>query len=157
MELTSSDVALLGAILSLSVIASILQQTHTIARWNDIKTAQWQNVVGNVGNPELNITGASTGLDLVLFYIQYYTYNVESMLILFWATELAHSVFQIRSSRASRMHASLIAKTAAILLPAVQQICLRQPVFQRSTIGYMVLADFISEFGLSKHTLSFFL
>jgi hypothetical protein len=131
------------------VSASIIQQIHTIVRWEDIKTAQWVNVNENVGNPELNITGASTGLDLVVFYIQYYTYNAESMLILFWASELAWSIFQIRSSRARRLHGSLIAKGFAIILPAVQQILLRQPVFHKSTAGYMVLADFISMWGPS--------
>ncbi|KAK0627241.1 hypothetical protein B0T14DRAFT_399103, partial [Immersiella caudata] len=119
------------------------QQIHTIVRWEDIKTAQWVNVKENAGNPELNITGASTGLDLVVFYMQYYTYNAESMLILFWATELAWSIFQIRSQRARRLHGSLIAKGVAIVLPAIQQVLLRQPVFHRNTAGYMVLADFI--------------
>lgn len=138
-----SYVALLGYILSLSVAASIIQQIHTIARWNDIKTAQWENVKKNVGDPELNITGASTGLDLVVFYVQYYTYNAESMLILFWATELAWSIFQIRSTRANRLHGSLIAKGLALILPAVQQVLLRQPAFHKSTTGYMVLASFI--------------
>lgn len=70
--------------MAVSCLASIVQQIHTVVRWNDIKTDQWQNVIDNVGNPELNITGASTGLDLVVFYIQYYTYNVESLLVLFW-------------------------------------------------------------------------
>jgi len=84
MSTDHADVALLAGTMSLSCLASIVQQTHTIVRWNDIKTEQWQNVMNNVGNPELNITGASTGLDLVVFYIQYYTYNVESLLVLFW-------------------------------------------------------------------------
>jgi len=127
------------------VSASIIQQIHTIASWNDIKTDQWENVKANVGNPELNITGASTGLDLAVFYIQYYTYNVESMLILFWATELAWSIFQIRSARAHRYHGSLVAKGIAILLPAVQQIILRQPIFGNSSAGYMALASMISK------------
>jgi hypothetical protein len=142
--LTLQDVTLLGYVLTLSVTASIIQQIHTIVRWEDIKTAQWVNVKENVGNPELNITGASTGLDLVMFYIQYYTYNAESMLILFWASELAWSIFQIQKSTMKRLHGSIIAKGFAIVLPAIQQVLLRQPVFHKSTAGYMVLADFIS-------------
>ena len=50
--------------------SSITQQIHTIIWWKDIKTEQHANLVENVGNPELNITGASTGMDLVLFYIR---------------------------------------------------------------------------------------
>ncbi|KAK1756005.1 hypothetical protein QBC47DRAFT_402173 [Echria macrotheca] len=145
-----SYVALLGASLTLSVLASIIQQAHTISKWNDIKTAQWENVVANVGNPELNITGASTGLDLVVFYIQYYTYNVESLLVVFWSVELASSVFQIRSTFGHRYHISIIAKATAVLLPVLQQILLRSSFTQHSTLPYMFLADFlmISSFGI---------
>ncbi|KAJ4416235.1 hypothetical protein N0V85_002359 [Neurospora sp. IMI 360204] len=56
--------------MSLGTLASIAQQINTTANWNDVKTSQYNNVVANVGRPELNITGASTGLDLVLFYIR---------------------------------------------------------------------------------------
>jgi hypothetical protein len=66
----SQDVALMGAFTSLSIIASLGQQLNTIINWNDIKIAQWQNVKDNVGSAELNITGASLGADLVLFYIR---------------------------------------------------------------------------------------
>lgn len=60
----------MGAFTSLSIIASLGQQLNTIINWNDIKIAQWQNVKDNVGNAELNITGASLDADLVLFYIR---------------------------------------------------------------------------------------
>jgi hypothetical protein len=66
----NTDVAMLGFFVSLHTLASVIQQLHTIVRWRDIKIEQHANVVANVGNPELNITGASTGLDLVLFYIR---------------------------------------------------------------------------------------
>lgn len=56
--------------MSLGTLASIVQQFNTIVNWNDVKTSQYENVVANVGRPELNVTGASTGLDLVLFYIR---------------------------------------------------------------------------------------
>lgn len=60
----------MGAFTSLSIIASLGQQLNTIVNWNDIKIAQWHNVKTNVGSAELNITGASLGADLVLFYIR---------------------------------------------------------------------------------------
>ena len=56
--------------MSLGTLASIIQQIDTIAYWNDVKTSQYENVVANAGRPELNVTGASTGFDLVLFYIR---------------------------------------------------------------------------------------
>lgn len=61
---------MLGFFVTLHTLASVMQQIHTIARWRDIKIEQHQNTVANAGDPELNITGASTGLDLVLFYIR---------------------------------------------------------------------------------------
>jgi len=66
---------MLGLLMSLHTVASVIQQIHTIIRWRDIKTEQYANLVANVGNPELNITGASTGLDLVLFYIRTCSYS----------------------------------------------------------------------------------
>lgn len=60
----------MGAFTSLSIIASLGQQLNTIINWDDIKIAQWHNVKENVGSAELNITGASLGVDLVLFYIR---------------------------------------------------------------------------------------
>ncbi|KAL2264359.1 hypothetical protein VTK26DRAFT_5785 [Humicola hyalothermophila] len=138
-----SYVSMLGLFVCLHTMASIAQQIHTIVRWRDIKTAEYENIVANVGNPELNITGGGTGLDLVLFYIQYYAYNVESMLVLFWAVELANSIFQPRIVKFYRFHASLAAKVIASLLPAAQMILLRFSGIDRSTVGFMVLADAI--------------
>jgi hypothetical protein len=50
--------------------ASIAQQIHTMIRWRDIKIAQHQHVLDNLGNAELIIAGQSQGLDLVLFYLR---------------------------------------------------------------------------------------
>ncbi|KAJ4294797.1 hypothetical protein N0V88_005031 [Collariella sp. IMI 366227] len=142
-EERKSYVAMLGYFVCLHTIASIIQQIHTIVRWRDIKIEQHKNIVAHVGNPELNITGASTGLDLVLFYIQYYAYNVESMLVLFWAIELTNSIFQLRITKIYRFHASIYAKICATLFPAAQMVLLRFSGVERSTIGFMALADAI--------------
>ena len=69
--------------MSLGTLASIAQQINTIANWRDVKTSQYENVVENVGRPELNITGASTGLDLVLFYIRMSTSFRKDFWIMF--------------------------------------------------------------------------
>jgi hypothetical protein len=65
-----TDVAMLGFFVTLHTLASVIQQIHTIVWWRDIKIDQWKNTVANAGDPELSVTGASTGLDLVLFYIR---------------------------------------------------------------------------------------
>ncbi|EAA33395.2 hypothetical protein GE21DRAFT_6482 [Neurospora crassa] len=147
-----SYVAMLSFSMSLGTLASIIQQIHTIAYWNDVKTSQYENVVANAGRPELNVTGASTGFDLVLFYIQYYSYNVDAMLVVFWSVELANSILQLRNSRLNRLRGSLWAKASAIILPIIQVCLLRTNVVQGSVFGFMVLADFIMviSFGIGS-------
>lgn len=65
------------------------------------------------------------------------------MLVLFWAVELANSIFQLRFNLAYRFHASLVAKAAATLVPAVQVVLLRFSPVQSTTPGFMALADVI--------------
>ncbi|KAK3939873.1 glycoside hydrolase [Diplogelasinospora grovesii] len=137
-----SYVMMLAFFTTLSTLASIIQQIHTIALWKDVKTAQYEYQKAHVGNPELNIAGNSTGLDLVLFYIQFYCYNVEAMLVLFWSAELARSVFRLRSS-AHAQRVSIAAKTSAVLLPVIQVNLLRTSAVQSTTAGFLVLANFI--------------
>ncbi|KAK3688069.1 hypothetical protein B0T22DRAFT_360418, partial [Podospora appendiculata] len=137
-----SYVILLAFFMSLSIVASIIQQINTIVWWRSIKTAQYENLVANIGHTELNITGASTGLDLALFYIQYYCYNVEAMLVVCWAAELAQSIFQLRR-RMAKLPMGLIAKGTAVFVPVLQMILLRTSAVQNSKFGFMVLADAI--------------
>jgi hypothetical protein len=77
-------VALLAFFASLSIVASIIQQIHTFVDWDDIKLAQFTYQQTHTGDPELIVAGPSMGMDLVVFYIQFYCYNVEAMLVLFW-------------------------------------------------------------------------
>jgi hypothetical protein len=75
---------MLSFFVSLNCLASIIQQIHTMVAWNDVKTGQYQYLKDKAGNAEIAIAGASQGLDLVLFYIQFYTYNVDAMIVLLW-------------------------------------------------------------------------
>ncbi|KAK3390309.1 hypothetical protein B0H63DRAFT_110867 [Podospora didyma] len=139
-----SYVALLASFMCLQTLASIIQQIHTIVSWRDVKTSEWENMVANVGNPELHVTGASTGFDRILFYIQYYSYNVDAMIVLFWSIELAYSIYQLRAPKFTRrIHASLVAKGSAVVLPAIQMVLLRFSPAKNNTTGLIILADFI--------------
>lgn len=60
------------------------------------------------------------------------------------AVELANSVFQLRITKMYRFHASLVAKTTAAILPAAQMVLLRYSGVDKSTVGFMALADAIS-------------
>ena len=70
------------------------------------------------------------------------------------AIELANSIFHLRITKTYRFHASLAAKAIASLLPAAQMVLLRFSGVDRSTIGFMVLADAISESPSSPFPLS---
>ncbi|KAH8900054.1 hypothetical protein GQ53DRAFT_207634 [Thozetella sp. PMI_491] len=152
-----SYVALLAFFTSLSTLASIIQQIHTIIDWEGIKTEQHRYLSNNIGNPEIAIAGSSYGLDLVLFYIQFYSYNVESMLTMFWAAELAYSVFRVEANTPTfmgvRIKPGLVAKGAAILLPIIQVSLLRSRAVQRNTPAFLVLANMIMIFSLASGSL----
>ncbi len=60
------------------------------------------------------------------------------------AFELADSIFQLRPHKVYRFHLSLVAKATAALLPALQVVLLRFSGVDKSTIGFMTLADAIS-------------
>ena len=78
---------MLSFFVSLNCLASIIQQIHTIVAWKNVKMGQYNYLVAHVGNPEIAIAGPSRGLDLVLFYIQNYTYNTDALVVLFWYVE----------------------------------------------------------------------
>ncbi|KAI1097329.1 hypothetical protein F4804DRAFT_327941 [Jackrogersella minutella] len=140
-----SYVALLSYITLLGTVASIVQQFHTFIWWRDVKTEQYEYTLKHLGNPELAIAGSSFGLDLVLFYIQYYTYNVEAMLTLFWAIALTHTVFKLMhfpASRHVRHRTNQIVKIVAMILPAVLMALLRLNSVQDSQVAFLILANF---------------
>ncbi|GKT59186.1 glycoside hydrolase [Colletotrichum tofieldiae] len=123
--------------------------THTLVRWRDIKLEQFQHSNANVGNPELAIAGQSTGLDLALFYIQFYSYNVEAALTFFWAVALTQSIFQLEPVKSLRKRINYIAKATAVLLPALLIGILRLKSVQKHTVPFLILADGIMGFCLS--------
>ncbi|KAI0002645.1 hypothetical protein F4779DRAFT_128258 [Xylariaceae sp. FL0662B] len=147
-----SYVALLSYVTFLGTAASIIQQFHTLVWWRDIKVEQYEYALAHLGSPELAIAGSSVGLDLVLFYIQYYSYNAEAVLTFLWATSLAHAIFNITDLgifKRIKRKTNAIAKCVAIILPAVLMCLLRLDDIQRSPIGFLILANFNMMISLS--------
>ncbi|KAF2971409.1 hypothetical protein GQX73_g2145 [Xylaria multiplex] len=140
-----SYVALFSYCTFLGTTGSIAQQLHTIVLWNDVKTEQFYHVRNHVGSPELAIAGPSYGLDLILFYIQFYSYNVEAILTLSWAFSLAFSIFKpsgLNLHQRVGRKISIFAKVVAFLLPAVLISLLQVPAVRASTAAFITLADF---------------
>ncbi|KAI0431354.1 hypothetical protein F5Y09DRAFT_197714 [Xylaria sp. FL1042] len=141
---TGSYVALLAYTTFLNTAASIAQQLHTIVRWTEIKTKQYYYVHHHLGSPELAIAGSSYGLDLGLFYIQYYCYNVEGILTLLWAFSLAFSIYDPSGSFTNKCisrKSSAISKAVAFLLPAILIGLLQVPAIKASTAAFLTIAD----------------
>ncbi|KAI1075264.1 hypothetical protein F5B20DRAFT_560638 [Whalleya microplaca] len=140
----TSYVAFLSYFTLLSTVASLGQQFHTVARWRDIKVEQYQHALATVGEREAAITGQSVGVDLVLFYIQYYAYNVESLLCFLWACALTQTIYDytdIDVFKRLRRLSQAITKIVAALLPAVLLSLLRIDTVRQSPVAVVVLAD----------------
>ncbi|OTA57962.1 hypothetical protein K449DRAFT_374214 [Hypoxylon sp. EC38] len=158
-----SYVALLSYSTLLGTVASIIQQFHTFIWWRDVKIEQYEYIAKHLGSPEIAIAGPSVGLDLVLFYIrksqkaqtaihssltmvlEYYTYNVEAMLTLFWAIALTHTVFKLvdlTNFRHIGHRTNKVAKAVGVILPAILMSLLRLSAVQSSRAGFLVLANF---------------
>lgn len=55
---------------TLSILASLAQQTHDILRYRTLVAEQFENRKLHPGNPEIAIANGSVGLSLVLYYIR---------------------------------------------------------------------------------------
>ncbi|KAI1497366.1 hypothetical protein F5X99DRAFT_26135 [Biscogniauxia marginata] len=140
----TSYVAFLSYFTLLSTVASVIQQCHLIARWRDNKTLEYYMTIGDASDPELGLVNLPTDVDRVLFYIQYYSYNVESLLTLFWAGALTRSVYgytELKIYKRIRRWTLGVTKSTAVLLPALLIGLLHADVVRQSPTAFIVLAD----------------
>ncbi|KAK2026271.1 hypothetical protein LX32DRAFT_665421 [Colletotrichum zoysiae] len=128
----------------LSTTASIIQQVHDIITWRDMLWEQFNNKKLNPNNPEQAIANGSVGMDLALYYIQYYCYNVEAMFVMFWATALAQSVYKLNErGKLKRMLTKVNAagKIIAAVFPLCTILSLRIPALQQQFVPFILVAD----------------
>ncbi|KAK7978454.1 hypothetical protein PG996_004503 [Apiospora saccharicola] len=121
-----------------------LQQAHDITYYRDIMIAQFEHKKVNPDSPENAIANGSIGLDLVLYYLQYYSYSVEAMLVMFWAGELAQTVYGLSAKRRLRplLHRiNTVGKWISILFPMVTILLLRLPALQAYFLVFILIAD----------------
>ncbi|KAM0816801.1 putative Glycoside hydrolase [Seiridium cardinale] len=139
-----SYVALLAYFTLLSTVTSLIQQIHVIAFYRDVEIQQYEARVNGPLNPDARLANGSTGMDLILYYIQFYCYQVMSLLILWWASELAQSVYglvQKRSTRKILRRVNAAGKIIAIIFPFIIILVLRTPPVQRSPLIFTVITD----------------
>ncbi|KAK8129807.1 hypothetical protein PG999_002187 [Apiospora kogelbergensis] len=140
----TSYVAMLGYFTCLSTLASIIQQIHTIVDWRDVKIDQYNSAVANQGSIVVAVAGPSTGLDLGLFFVQYYSYNVEAIIALCWALALTHSIYEwsdIAIFKKIGPSTNISAKIVAVILPIVLVSLLQLDVIQASPWTFLLVAN----------------
>ncbi|KAK8063675.1 hypothetical protein PG996_008327, partial [Apiospora saccharicola] len=127
-----------------STAVSIVQQIHVIGWYRDVVVQQFEAKQASPNSPDNAIANGSTGMDLVLFYIHFYCYNVESMFVLFWAAELGQSVYGLTQKYhlATKLrYFNYVSKAIAVLLPLLLVSLLRAPAAQNNTTAFIALAD----------------
>ncbi|KAH6674167.1 hypothetical protein B0J14DRAFT_33301 [Halenospora varia] len=112
-------VTIFSAFTALSTLGSIIQQFHYAFDWRVIKQAQFDQAVKSLSHPGLAFGGAAEKADIILFNIQFYSYNVMSLNILFWAVTLFIGAWGIRSNWLGDWYdrVPIISKAFAIVYP----------------------------------------
>ncbi|KAH9887770.1 hypothetical protein F4778DRAFT_418487 [Xylariomycetidae sp. FL2044] len=142
----TSYVACIAYFTLLSTTMSIIQQFHVYIDWNDVITTQFHHTLDDIGDPELVIANSSTGLDLVLFYIQYCCYNIEATFVLFWAFSLTQSVYGWSAKphlRRTFKYINVAGKVVSVVLPVVMISLLQVESVRHTFIGFLLVADIL--------------
>ncbi|KAJ9136873.1 Glycoside hydrolase [Pleurostoma richardsiae] len=140
----SSYIACISYLAVVSTLASIIQQIHFIAFWEDVVITQFKHKKTHPNSPENAIAGGSVGMDLVLFYIQYYCYSVQAMLVMFWCCALAQSVYgltELSTLKRRLRTVNNVGKAVAVLFPLITILLLRAPAIQAHFVLFILLAD----------------
>ncbi|EFX04405.1 glycoside hydrolase [Grosmannia clavigera kw1407] len=137
-------VACLSYLVCLAIVASIIQQFHDALYWKDVVETQFKNLKLHPDNSQLVIANSPAGLDLGLFYIQFYVYNSASLLAMSWSIQLSQKVFGLAKSERSRRAFSQIdhfGKAFALAFPIITISCLSVKAVKKNRIGFIILAD----------------
>ncbi|KAB8294840.1 hypothetical protein EYC80_006801 [Monilinia laxa] len=102
--------------------------------------------------PALGFAGVGNSVDLVLYTIQFYSYNVMALMVLFWAVNLFCGSWEIRANFLGgllREHISLISKLFAITIPALLIGLGHAPLVLTSLVATFLLSNFTMLVSLS--------
>jgi len=78
------DITLISIVVSVSTVASIIQQIYYACAWRTIKETAWEQAQASADLPSIAFGPWSTGLNLALFEIQYICYSINALLVLGW-------------------------------------------------------------------------
>lgn len=77
-------------------------------------------------------------------YTEYYSYNVQAMLVMFWAAELCQLTYQIGERRKIRRilrKVHMAGKFVSWILPLFTILCLQIPSMKDSFVAFILVAD----------------
>ncbi|CAL3967470.1 unnamed protein product [Diplocarpon coronariae] len=139
-----SYVTIISGFTSLSTFASIVEQIHYAVAWVTIKEAQYEKAVESQYRQGLQFRRAALQLDSVLFFIQFYSYNVMSLSVLFWTVALFTGSWGIRSNWLGDWHsrASPVSKVFSILFPGLIIGLMQIESLQREALPFIVMTYF---------------
>ncbi|KAE8448058.1 hypothetical protein EG329_009823 [Mollisiaceae sp. DMI_Dod_QoI] len=146
-----SYVTIFSGFTALSTAASLVQQLHYATSWVVIKQAQFDKALLALTHKGLAIGGAAQIVDQVLFYIQFYCYNVMSLNILFWTISLFTGAWGIHLRRLGDWEERVapLAKMFSILLPGVVIGLLQVNAIQDSVVVSILVSSFVMFASLS--------
>jgi len=106
---------------TLSTTTSCLQLLYYMARWHEVVVGTYEATLRAYSRPELAFGPFSTGYLSVLYWIANYLYNVDALLMLFWAINLTISVWQWRPKRITPYFPMVgnTSKVFAWIMPAI--------------------------------------
>ncbi|KFY72879.1 hypothetical protein V499_07013 [Pseudogymnoascus sp. VKM F-103] len=140
----STYVSLIAVTASVACVASIAQQIHFATDWVGIKQAQYAAKERNPTNPILVVTGSAQGADLGLFWIQFTSYNINSLLVLFWSGSLFQGTWKLKplvKLQSRSTHLETVAKLFAILFPAPLLGIAHAPGISKNAAPYLILCN----------------
>lgn len=115
-----SDITLLAISTTCSTIVNLIQQSNYLAHWHELRVQRHEVSLAAYNNPALALGPLSRGFNEVLFWVVLYFYNVDSMLIMFWAMALVINIWNWNSLfKTWQQRISAASKVVAWLLPAV--------------------------------------
>ncbi|KAI6248011.1 hypothetical protein HI914_03418 [Erysiphe necator] len=137
----SKYVTLISGFSVLSTLASIFHQIHYVANWKMLRMAHYQQTVKIYHRHGIAFAGVGETWDVVLFYFQFYCYNVMALNILFWAISLFNSswssTFSFLGGRYHKL--AIFSKVFSLIWPLGEVFISQLPVLKHYPILHIIV------------------
>ncbi|KAK0106940.1 hypothetical protein ONS95_003655 [Cadophora gregata] len=146
-----SYVTIFSGFTALSTFASLIQQIHYAAAWEVIKEAQFHKAVESQTRKGLAFGGAAQIVDQVLFYIQFYSYNVMALNVFFWTVALFAGAWELRSNWLGEWQHRMapVSKVFSVLFPILVIGLMQIESLQKEPSAFIIVTYFAMFTSLS--------